>query len=289
MHALYPLKCVHVIHYVHRLRCTRSTVATHTPSSVTLGVGTLTLEWDTSVWTGDVATDLLVEVGSTRREDNGCNVSVKPLSLERDWLDEGEDRIELEAGLLCDTEVVTMGDDISWVTVSSRITEVAVSVFCTLFGRSTVRPLDWVGMLPEIIDLGSSWEEETEGVGMRGELDSMLMVSDESLILTGGVELAPYLSLLADGLTVGLKKEDSIVRDLAPEVDMRMVDSPVSLTIPITVVRSLPVEIELSRPALEDGQIGPGSDAGTEVSERKQFNDKSLELLYTNIHTYYVV
>ena len=145
MHCAHCMKWVHVIHYVHRLRCTRSTVATHTlwntPSSVTLGVGTLTLDWDTSVWTGDVATDLLVEVGSTRREDNGCNVSVKPSSFERDWLDEGEDRIELEASLLCGTEVVTMGDDISWVTVSSRITEVAVSVFCTLFGRSTVRPL----------------------------------------------------------------------------------------------------------------------------------------------------
>ena len=124
-------------------------------------------------------------------------------------------------------------------------------------------------MLPEIIDLGSSWEEETEGVGMRVELNSMLVVSGESLRLAGGVELAPYLSLLADGLTVGLKREDSIVRDLAPEVDVRKVDSPVSLTIPITVVRSLTVEIELSRPAMEDGQIGPGSDAGTEESGRK--------------------
>ena len=144
-------------------------------------------------------------MGSTRREDNGCNVSVKPLSLGRDWLDEGEDRIELEAGLLYGEEVVTMGDVASWVRVSSRITELAVIVVCTLFGRSTVRPLDWVGMLPEIIDLGSFWEEEIEGVGMRGKLDSMLMVSDESLRLAGRVELAPYLTLLADGLTVGLK------------------------------------------------------------------------------------
>ena len=52
-------------------------------------------------------------------------------------------------------------------------------------------------------------------------------------------------------------------------MELRKFDSGVSLVILITVVRSLPVKIELSKPALEDGLLGPGSDAGTEESGRK--------------------
>ena len=51
-------------------------------------------------------------------------------------------------------------------------------------------------------------------------------------------------------------------------MELRKFDSAVSLVL-ITVVRSLPVKIELSKPALEDGLLGPGSDAGTEESGRK--------------------